>query len=145
MTDPVSLSEEDVAFYRLEKSDSAGECQGCGQSCEMWTIVFDSDGEPCEVGTSWGHKETAEDICDLMNMAYDAGQESQIDNAEEQKLVEFFRSREGDAIGRNGDHDSLTPAETAIRAMRGGMRDRRSLDIHRPDNCDCGYCTGVIP
>lgn len=37
---------------------------------------------------------------------------------EKQKLVDFFRSDEGDELGRAGDHDNLTPAETAIRAMR---------------------------
>jgi len=38
--------------------------------------------------------------------------------SEQQKLVEFFRSDEGEALGRQGDHDNLTPAETAIRAIR---------------------------
>lgn len=37
---------------------------------------------------------------------------------EEQKLVAFFRSREGSRLGNQGDHDNLTPAETAIRAMK---------------------------
>lgn len=39
-------------------------------------------------------------------------------NSEERKLVEFFRSPEGDQLGRDGDHDNLSPADTAIRAMR---------------------------
>ena len=39
-------------------------------------------------------------------------------NEEEKKLVAFFRSKEGDELGRDGDHDNLSPAETAIRAMR---------------------------
>lgn len=38
--------------------------------------------------------------------------------SEEQKLVDFFRSPEGERLGIQGDHDSLSPAETAIRAMR---------------------------
>ena len=37
---------------------------------------------------------------------------------EEQKLVAFFRSEEGDELGRAGDYDGLSPAETAIRAMK---------------------------
>ena len=37
---------------------------------------------------------------------------------EEEKLVAFFRSKEGDALGRAGNYDHFTPAETAIRAMR---------------------------
>lgn len=36
---------------------------------------------------------------------------------EEQKLVEFFRT-EGADLGVMGDYYSMTPAETAIRAMR---------------------------
>lgn len=42
-------------------------------------------------------------------------------NAEERKLVEFFRSPEGAQIGVDGDHDGLSPADTAIRAIRRGL------------------------
>ncbi len=63
--------------YRVEDCGDPGECNHCGQACEMWTIVYDDEnGEPTEIGQSWGHKETAEDICDLMNMAYLEGQAS---------------------------------------------------------------------
>lgn len=34
------------------------------------------------------------------------------------KLVAFFRSAEGDELGRDGDYDNLCPADTAIRAIR---------------------------
>lgn len=81
-------TESEAPFYRVESTGDPGECMHCQQACEMWTIVFDNDGEPTEVGESWGHKETAEDICDLMNMAYDAGREALSD---ENKL--------------SGDHD----------------------------------------
>lgn len=37
---------------------------------------------------------------------------------QEAKLVAFFRSPEGDKLGRDGDHDNLSPADTAIRAMK---------------------------
>jgi hypothetical protein len=98
------------------------ECQ-C-ESCVLWTIVYD-DPEPTEISSSWVGNEglaIAEDICDLMNDAYLAGQESNVDDAEQAKLVTFFRSPEGDQLGRDGDHDGLTPAETAIRAMRKLLR-----------------------
>lgn len=39
-------------------------------------------------------------------------------NAEEIKLIAFFNTAEGDDLGRGGDYDNLTPAETAIRAMK---------------------------
>jgi hypothetical protein len=41
-------------------------------------VVYD-DGEPIEIGQAWQGdlgKEAAEDVCDLMNMAYAAGCES---------------------------------------------------------------------
>lgn len=37
---------------------------------------------------------------------------------ETRKLIDWFRSREGDTLGRNGDLDNLSPADCAIRAMR---------------------------
>lgn len=37
---------------------------------------------------------------------------------EEEKLVDYFRSDEGCTLGRLGDLKGLSPAETAIMAMR---------------------------
>lgn len=42
------------------------------------------------------------------------------------KLIDWFRSPEGDTLGRNGDIDNLTPADCAIRAMR-ELRELRKL------------------
>jgi hypothetical protein len=39
-------------------------------------------------------------------------------NAEERKLVEFFRSSEGSFLASAGDADNISPADCAIRAMR---------------------------
>lgn len=65
-----------AAFYRVEEQARAEtECK-C-PACVLWTVVYD-DGEPTEIGTSWqgeAGKEAAQDICDLMNMAFDAGSE----------------------------------------------------------------------
>lgn len=111
---------EEQGFYRVQLSANHAACTQCGHG-SYYTIVYnDENGEETEIGQAWGDQEIAEDICDLMNMAYDAGRESpeEVYNAEEMKLVEFFRSPEGDKLGRDGDHDELTPAETAIRAMR---------------------------
>lgn len=104
-------------FYFVVCDSSEGACNHCHRG-SFWTIAHKENGEEIGIGQSWGDQEVAQDICDLMNMAYDAGQESQIDNAEEEKLVAFFRSAEGYRLGRDGDHDGLTPAETAIRAIR---------------------------
>jgi hypothetical protein len=111
----VPLTNDQQDFYRVVAEP--GGCEHCGHE-KLWTIVHDENGEEVGEGSSWGDQEHAQDICDLMNMAYDRGQESQVDNAEEAKLVAFFRTPEGDKLGRDGDHDQLSPAETAIRAMR---------------------------
>jgi len=77
---------DEEQFYRVEEViRSKAECE-C-PACALWTIVYD-DGEPTEIGTSWQGdegKELAEDICALMNMAFDRGAEStleQVDDAE---------------------------------------------------------------
>lgn len=60
--------------------------------------------------------------------------------SEEQKLVDFFRSEEGSLLGSQGDHDNLTPAETAIRAMQKllvrwrqdrQLRQKRNARVHQ--------------
>lgn len=81
MTDRNLSADQEMGahFYRVEAEPREGaECR-C-ENCLQWTIVYDSprDG-PTAIGTSWqgeaGH-ETASDVCDLMNMAFDAGRET---------------------------------------------------------------------
>jgi hypothetical protein len=47
-------------------------CKACGKGA-FYTVVSGEGEEECGVGSSWADQETAQDICDLMNMAYDAG------------------------------------------------------------------------
>ena len=65
-------------FYRVEEQlRSEAECK-CS-NCVMWTVVYDDRGEPTEIGTSWqgdDGREAAENVCDLMNMAYARGMEN---------------------------------------------------------------------
>lgn len=50
-------------------------CHHCGHG-DMWSVFYkDEKGEPVEIGQSWGDKEFASDVCDLMNMAFDRGRE----------------------------------------------------------------------
>ena len=73
-------------FYRVAAGGSDNDCK-C-QACVFWTIVFVEKGEEIEIGQSWQGvlgKNTAEDICDLMNMAFDAGQETVV--ATERKIL----------------------------------------------------------
>lgn len=69
-------TKEDVTFYRVEEQGRPpDECQ-CA-NCKLWTVTYD-DGLT-EIGTAYQGdlgKEAAEDVCDLMNMAFDAGRES---------------------------------------------------------------------
>jgi hypothetical protein len=44
-----------------------------GERDDMWTI---NGPDTFPIGTSWADRETANDICDLMNMAYTAGYEN---------------------------------------------------------------------
>ena len=57
--------------YNVEIS-SAG-CERCGVGTQ-WAIVTNLNGEPTEIGgMTWGDKETAEDICEMLNEAYERG------------------------------------------------------------------------
>lgn len=104
-------------FYRVERSSSASGLT------DYYTVVFGHGEDATEIGSAWKDHDLCSDICDLMNDAFEAGQEHASDNelpdnAEEVKLVAFFRSPEGDALGRAGDYDNLSPAATAIRTIR---------------------------
>lgn len=70
-----SSSEENQGFYRVEEQlRSEAECK-CG-NCVMWTVVYEEDGMPVEIGQAWqgeAGQAAADDVCDLMNMAYEAG------------------------------------------------------------------------
>lgn len=91
-TKPVELPSEDQQFYRVEEQGRPpDECQCV--NCKLWTVVYD-DGEPTEIGTAYqgdAGKEAAEDVCDLMNMAFDAGKEAAKrgeDEARKERLAE---------------------------------------------------------
>jgi hypothetical protein len=63
------------AFYRVEPSPDHAGCATCSHG-QMWDIVHDEDGEPTAESTSWGDKEFVEDLCEMMNDAYQKGRES---------------------------------------------------------------------
>lgn len=75
--EPLPIPDDPPFFYRVEEQERSDTQCRCPE-CLMWTVVY-NDGEPTEIGTSWqgeAGKEAAEDVCDLMNMAFDAGRES---------------------------------------------------------------------
>jgi hypothetical protein len=73
--------------YRVVFDDDKG-CTKCGHGL-FYTIVSGTVEDEMGVGTSWSDKEAAEDICDLMNMAFDAGVESE--RALENEVKEALR------------------------------------------------------
>ncbi len=76
MSGPALPSTDEQGFYRVVKELTPGQCE-C-PACLYWSIEYDGKDEPIGISTSWQGevgRETAEDICELMNMAYDAGRE----------------------------------------------------------------------
>lgn len=61
-------------YYRVEVEDENAGCKHCGHG-KFWVIMEGQGDDAAGQGTSYGDKETADDICDLMNMAFDAGAE----------------------------------------------------------------------
>jgi hypothetical protein len=59
--------------FRIAKwSGAPAPCVTCGNGT-MWTVVFGEGDELTEIGQAWGDYELVEDICDLMNDAFEAG------------------------------------------------------------------------
>ncbi len=79
-------------FYRVDKAaNSPTECS-C-DACALWTILYREygDTEDTELGQSWQGtqgKETAEDVCSLMNMAYEQALEFPAPDVASRMLIE---------------------------------------------------------
>jgi hypothetical protein len=63
-------------YYQVKMAAGEDGCSHCGGG-KMWAIVYVEHGqtEETEIGQTFGDKNLADDICDLMNMAYEAGME----------------------------------------------------------------------
>jgi hypothetical protein len=79
------VADEEQSHYRVVLDDDKG-CTKCGHGL-FYTVVSGTGEEEMGVGTSWGDKEAAEDICDLMNMAFDAGVESMTEQPEDTEAL----------------------------------------------------------
>jgi len=62
-------------YYKVEPADGPKPCEHCGQG-GFWTIISGPLGDETAIGSAWADRELVEDICDLMNMAFDAGMET---------------------------------------------------------------------
>lgn len=68
-----SVKSSEKQFYRVVIDENTATCRHCGNG-RHWSVAYtDDDSEEVMIGTSWGDEETTQDICDLMNMAYDKG------------------------------------------------------------------------
>jgi len=74
---PQTSEVPDTRHYRVDIADGQEGCTHCSAGA-FYTVVYTDDdaGDVTEIGTSWADRELAEDICDLMNMAYEAGREA---------------------------------------------------------------------
>lgn len=118
----LTAENDTVAYTAILETEACARCH----EGETWTVKG-PDGL-C-IGQSWAGDEAkcnAIETAEMLNGAYGHGQLSKVSNAEEEKLVAFFRSPEGDRLGRDGDADNLSPAETAIRAIRDLQRQLNS-------------------
>jgi hypothetical protein len=60
--------------FRVERWSGEKACEHCGHGA-TWTIVFGEGDGLTEIGQAWEDFELVEDICDLMNDAFEAGRE----------------------------------------------------------------------
>jgi len=65
--------EEEKPRYRV--AQDRGACEHCKRGA-YWTIVSGEGDAEIGIGSAWADRELANDICELMNMAFDAGREA---------------------------------------------------------------------
>jgi len=65
-----------MSFYRVEVDDIAEGCSHC-HAGRCWTVVYGHGEDETAIGIAWDDEEEAEDICALMNQAFEAGQAHQ--------------------------------------------------------------------
>lgn len=85
--EPVTGMTEYKCYYNVEMAAGEDGCSHCGAG-KMWAIVYVEHGqtEKTEIGQTFGDRELADDICDLMNMAYESGLELTM-NLDQQKRL----------------------------------------------------------
>jgi hypothetical protein len=74
--EPVEVLTEYKTYYNVVMAAGEDRCSHCGGG-KMWAIVYVEHGqtEETELGQTFGDRHLADDVCDLMNMAYEAGME----------------------------------------------------------------------
>jgi len=92
-----SQADELQDFYRVALSANDDACTQCGHGA-YYTIVYKDGDEDVEIGSAWADADLAENICELMNMAYDCGAESTLDDVE--TMVKELQPDDEEALRR---------------------------------------------
>lgn len=104
-------------YYQLAVQEDG--CHNCGHGT-MWTVFYkDEKGEPVEIGQAWGDQDLTQDVCDLMNMAYDRGRETLepvLKLASE--LCDAIDAEEADVGGHRRARDILGELGPAVEAAK---------------------------
>lgn len=124
MTTPAEELPVSTDYYRVKMMAGGDGCTHCGAG-QMWTIVYVEHGatEETELGQAWGDRELADDICDLMNMAFESG----LEVPPQRETCEWSEIEAGSAIYntcKEGEEFHCTPG----------------MDLHP----HCQWCGGAI-
>lgn len=105
--------------YRIAVAKGLDACDKCGHGTRWGFEVTGGDGRWTSLSPNIrvDDRDFAGLIVTALNYAYDHGKDCATDDTEQQKLVAFFKG-DGEKLGAEGDYDRLSPADTAIRAMR---------------------------
>lgn len=68
------------AFFKVIKEGKI-ECGHCESTINAHIIIYQVNGEDCGTGTEYESEETATEICDALNWAFDLGK-SNVSNGE---------------------------------------------------------------
>lgn len=109
----------DRYWVEAEDPDRHGACLACGHGT-YWAICHrDDNGEECQESTSYNDREQADDICDLMNAAFNLGR-ARI-GREEQRLAERIQQERDASRELARRNDLLLPALQAAVDWAGPM------------------------
>lgn len=77
----------DGEYYQVKMAASKDGCTHCGAG-KQWAIVYVEHGDTkeTELSQTYGDRELADSICDLMNLAYESGLELTMDLEQQKRL-----------------------------------------------------------
>lgn len=98
----------DHYWVEAEDPDQHGACLSCGHGA-YWAICHkDASGDECQESTSYSDREQADDICEMMNTAFNMGRERI--GREESRLAERIQQERDASRELARRNDLLVPA-----------------------------------